>query len=101
MEVTLVSKDSMRDMYVYAYYAGEKIPDVGSIILDGNVATITLTALPDKFTDWFRDLPEEGDLELRMDNVDISLQTLYDVGPHITGIKSVLDEFTEITLQFK
>lgn len=100
MESELITKGSASDMYVYAYYEGEKIPDVTELCLKDGSAAVTVLALPDKFPEWFRNLPDKGDLELRMDNAWLSLTKLYIVKPKIVGIKSSVDDITEITIRF-
>ena len=96
----LWTEGSKSDMYVYAYYEGEKIPDVTELRLKDGSATVTVLALSDKFPDWFRSIPEKGTLELRMDNVWLPLTKLYMVKPKVVGIKSDVDDITEISIRF-
>jgi len=97
----LCTEGSVSDMYVYAYYEGEKIPDVTELCLKDGSATVAVLALPVKFPEWFRSIPEKGTLELRMDNVWLTLTKLYLVKPKVVGIKSDVDNITKITIRFE
>ena len=92
----------MKDMYVYAYFNDKKIPDTTSLnyVKDEGYVDVVITALPDVFPDWYRNLEALGSLALRMDNVGLSLLEFEEVRHDIVNISSDVVEFTEIILRF-
>lgn len=92
----------MKDMYVYAYFNDKKIPDTTTLnyVKDEGYVDVAITALPDVFPDWYRNLEALGSLALRMDNVGLTLLEFEEVRHDIVNISSKVVEFTEIILRF-
>jgi len=92
----------MRNMYVYAYFNGKRIPDTTSLnyVKDGGYVDVSITALPDMFPEWYRSLETVSSLDLRIDNVGLSLLEFDNASHDIVEVSSGVDEFTKITLRF-